>query len=90
MPATDIHNIETAWEKVAAYLATLGIRTPADPADDPDFLRQVDALRQRDPVLSCLMNALAMAVIRSKSSGRDLLAAGARANLKAVWRVPKR
>jgi hypothetical protein len=76
--------------EVATHLATLGIDTPADAADDPDFWRQVDALRLRAPVLSELMNALGLAVVRSGPRGRDQLAATARADLKAMWRVPKR
>lgn len=81
--ATDIADIDAAWQRIAAYLAARGIHKPADD-HDPDFWCQVDALNRRDPAFSELMSKLAMAVIHTTPQGRDLLAQTARAKIKAA------
>lgn len=81
--ATGIADIDAAWKDVEAYLAAHGIHKPADDGD-PNFWLQVDALQGRDPQFAGLMAKLAMAVVRSTTAGRDLLAQTARTKLKAA------
>jgi hypothetical protein len=83
IPTTNVADVDAAWQEVARYLAARGIHKPADDAD-PAFWRQVDALQQHDPAFCELMSALAMAVVRSTPSGRDLLAQGARSHFHTV------